>query len=76
MAARLSPASVLSLKLQGGPFDEHGQILFESNPWHEEALRLRNWDEAAKIPGLDTPELEYFLTSVQRVLQQQPGDLN
>lgn len=74
--ARLSPASILSLELQGGPFDARGQARFESNPWHEEALRLRNWDEAAKIPGLDTPELEHFLTSVQRVLQQQPGDLN
>ncbi|QDU47855.1 phosphonate degradation HD-domain oxygenase [Gimesia panareensis] len=74
--SRLSPASVLSLELQGGPFDERGQQQFESNPWHLEALRLRNWDEAAKIPGLETPELEYFLTSVQRVLQQQPGDLN
>lgn len=74
--ARLSPASVLSLELQGGPFDRQGQEYFESNPWHQEALRLRIWDEEAKIPGYTTPELEYFLTHVQRVLKQQSPEIN
>lgn len=73
--SRLSPASVLSLELQGGPFDAREQKQFENNPWYEEALRLRTWDEAAKIPGLATPDLEYFLTFVQRVLEH-PVDLN
>ncbi len=73
--SRLSPASVLSLELQGGPFDAREQKQFENNPWCEEALRLRTWDEAAKIPGLATPDLEYFLTFVQRVLEH-PVDLN
>ncbi|QDT76760.1 HD domain protein [Gimesia maris] len=73
-ASRLSPASVLSLQLQGGPFDSAEQMEFERNPWSQEALRLRNWDEAAKVPDFETPELEYFLTYVQRVLQQQTPD--
>ena len=73
-ASRLSPASVLSLQLQGGPFDSAEQMEFEHNPWSQAALRLRNWDEAAKVPDFETPELEYFLTYVQRVLQQQTPD--
>jgi len=34
--------------------------VFEQNPWSQAALRLRTFDEAAKIPGYETPELEYF----------------
>ncbi|MCA9014424.1 MAG: HD domain-containing protein, partial [Planctomycetaceae bacterium] len=74
--SRLSPASVLSLQLQGGPFDATEQTAFEQNPWSEAALRLRTFDEAAKIPGYETPELEYFLTCVQRVLKQQALETN
>jgi len=69
--AQLSPASVLSLQLQGGPFDQREVEAFENKRWSESALRLRSWDEAAKIPGDETPELEYFLTYLQRVLEQQ-----
>lgn len=75
-ASRLSPASVLSLELQGGPFDEIEAAVFEQNPWSQAALRLRTFDEAAKIPGYETPELEYFLTYVQRVLKQQALETN
>tara|TARA_R110002111_G_scaffold262851_1_gene341789 strand:+ start:35991 stop:36572 length:582 start_codon:yes stop_codon:yes gene_type:complete len=74
--SRLSPASVLSLELQGGPFDETERAAFEQNPWSQAALHLRTWDEAAKIPDFETPELEYFLTYVQRVLKQQALEPN
>lgn len=69
--SQLSPASVLSLQLQGGPFDPTEIETFENNRWSTSALRLRSWDEAAKISGEETPELEYFLTFVHRVLEQQ-----
>ncbi len=69
--SQLSPASVLSLRLQGGPFVQQERTTFESNPWHGAALRLRSWDEAAKIPGFETPELNHFLIYVKRVLEQQ-----
>lgn len=75
-ASRLTPASVLSLQLQGGPFDEIESAVFEQNPWSQAALRLRTFDEAAKIPDHETPELEYFLTYVQRVLKQQSLEIN
>jgi phosphonate degradation associated HDIG domain protein len=57
---RLSPASVLSLKLQGGPMpgDEAGR--FRQNPFAEAAVAVRRWDDEAKIEGLQTPELDHF----------------
>jgi phosphonate degradation associated HDIG domain protein len=58
--AQLSPASVLSLKLQGGPFSDEEMREFESNPHFREAVALRRWDDAAKIPGLAVPGLEHY----------------
>ncbi len=58
--ARLSPASVQSLALQGGPFDDEQARRFEENSWHRQAVRLRRWDEMAKTPGLQVPGLEHY----------------
>jgi phosphonate degradation associated HDIG domain protein len=58
--AQLSPSSALSLKLQGGPFTDEGVREFESNPHFREAVLLRRWDDAAKIPGLPVPALEHY----------------
>jgi len=56
----LSPPSVLSLKLQGGPMSEDEVAEFEKNPQFERAVRLRRWDDEAKIPDHPTPSLEFF----------------
>lgn len=58
--SRLSDASRLSLRLQGGPFTPQQARKFEAHPYFDAAVRLRQWDEAAKIPGLSTPPLEHF----------------
>ena len=58
--ARLSPASVQSLALQGGPLTEGLARKFENLPWYREALQLRRWDDAAKQPGLAVPALEEY----------------
>ncbi len=50
--ATLSPASVHSLALQGGPMDVEQRRAFEARPFAEQALKLRRWDEAAKEPAL------------------------
>jgi gamma-butyrobetaine dioxygenase len=49
--AALSPASVRSLAAQGGPLSREERARFEAEPWTEEAVRLRRWDEAAKDPA-------------------------
>lgn len=45
---RLSPASVHSLGKQGGPMSESEARTFEAEPYHEQAVRLRRWDEEGK----------------------------
>jgi phosphonate degradation associated HDIG domain protein len=55
----LSPASRLSLDVQGGPMRPEERARFEANPYHRDALRLRHWDDMAKVPGLAVPGLEH-----------------
>jgi len=66
---KLSPASQLSLRLQGGPLSEAEAAEFQQHPFCADALRLRGWDEAAKIRGQVTPSLGHFLTIVEASLQ-------
>jgi phosphonate degradation associated HDIG domain protein len=55
--AKLSPASVITLKLQGGPMEPHEVANFETEPFHQEAVRVRQWDDQGKVVGLKTPGL-------------------
>jgi [1-hydroxy-2-(trimethylamino)ethyl]phosphonate dioxygenase len=65
--ARLSPASVQSLALQGGPLTEGQAREFEHLSCHREALQLRHWDDAAKQPGLAVPGLEEYRNLLDRL---------
>jgi phosphonate degradation associated HDIG domain protein len=56
----LSPASEISLKLQGGPADPAQIRDFEANPHSTAAVQLRRWDDAAKVPGLPVPGVERY----------------
>lgn len=56
----LTPASVQSLELQGGPFTEAEVQKFEALPYYQEAVQLRRYDEMGKISGFQTPDLEHF----------------
>ena len=60
--AALSSGSRRSLELQGGPYSEEEARIFESNPHFEDAVRLRRWDDQAKIVGLDVPPLSACLS--------------
>jgi [1-hydroxy-2-(trimethylamino)ethyl]phosphonate dioxygenase len=44
----LSPASKLSLELQGGPFAPDEAAAFIARPYAEDAVRLRRWDDWGK----------------------------
>ncbi len=41
---------------------------FESNPQFKQAVRLRRWDDEAKIPDHPTPSLEFFGTHLAAAL--------
>ena len=58
--ADLSPASKHSLELQGGVFNAKQIGAFEELPYYAEAVRLRRYDDLAKVPGHPTPDLAYF----------------
>lgn len=58
--ASLSAGSVRSLELQGGPFTPGDAAAFIARPHAMDAVRLRRWDEGAKVPGRVTPDLAHF----------------
>lgn len=62
---RLSPASVQSLELQGGVMRLGEARQFERQDHWCEAVRLRLWDEEAKVPGLQTPLFEEFRDAIE-----------
>jgi [1-hydroxy-2-(trimethylamino)ethyl]phosphonate dioxygenase len=55
----LSPASVHSLNLQGGPYSPDEVAEFEMSPYARDAVRLRRYDDIGKVEGLETPDLEH-----------------
>jgi len=65
--SRLSEASQHSLRLQGGPMSADERSSFDESPHADAARRLRRWDDAAKIPGLWTPDLENYRFNLARV---------
>lgn len=58
--AGLSPASVESLALQGGPMTATEAGEFLALPHALDAVRLRRADDAAKVQGLAVPGLETY----------------
>jgi [1-hydroxy-2-(trimethylamino)ethyl]phosphonate dioxygenase len=58
--AQLSPASVQSLALQGGPMTAAEAEEFLELPHAREAVTLRHADDAAKVQGLEVPALDSY----------------
>ncbi|MFM7540926.1 MAG: HD domain-containing protein [Planctomycetota bacterium] len=65
----LSPPSVKSLELQGGPMSPSEVREFQSNPHHRAAVELRRLDDEAKVPGLPTPSAPDFLTELRAAMR-------
>jgi [1-hydroxy-2-(trimethylamino)ethyl]phosphonate dioxygenase len=64
---RLSAASVLTLKLQGGPMSSAEIAGFQAEPYHREAIAVRRWDDRGKIAGLATPDFVQYRALIERV---------
>jgi phosphonate degradation associated HDIG domain protein len=65
----LSPASRLSLEIQGGPMNAGEQARFRNNPSYHDAIRLRHWDDRAKVPGLVVPPIEHYLDRMRAAVR-------
>ena len=57
---RLSPESVRTLALQGGPMTAAQAEAFEAQPFARDAVAVRRWDDKAKDPAVAPPPLEHF----------------
>ncbi|MEZ5652109.1 MAG: HD domain-containing protein [Burkholderiaceae bacterium] len=66
--AALSPASVHSLELQGGPMKADECRAYEAERFAQDGIRLRRWDELGKQPGLATPSLGHFLALIDKLV--------
>lgn len=58
---RLSEASKLSLKAQGGLMSDEDCLRFEEHPGFPDALALRTWDDEGKIVGLAVGTLDDYV---------------
>lgn len=59
--ATLSPVSQQSLVVQGGAYTTAQALEFARQPFAQEAIRLRRYDDCAKVPGRQVPPLEHFM---------------
>jgi len=69
--SRLSPDSVLSLSLQGGPMSDAEVAAFRALPQAEAAVLLRRFDEAAKVKDLPTPPAGHFRVYLEHCLRSE-----
>jgi phosphonate degradation associated HDIG domain protein len=66
--ASLSPASQRSLELQGGAYTSAELTGFLAQPFAEEAVRLRRYDDLAKVPKALTPSLAHFQNKLEALV--------
>jgi gamma-butyrobetaine dioxygenase len=59
--ARLSPESVRTLVLRGGPLTPEQVAAFEALPHARDAVAVRRWDDEAKDPALTPPAFAHFV---------------
>ena len=62
----LSEDSKRSLTLQGGIFSKDETEKFMAKPFAQNALKVRRWDDAAKVPGAVTAPLAHYLEIAAR----------
>ena len=63
---RLSEDSKRSLTLQGGVFTTAEVQEFLAKPHSDNALRVRRWDDVAKVAGARTRPLAHYLEIAER----------
>ncbi|MET2826150.1 (R)-1-hydroxy-2-trimethylaminoethylphosphonate oxygenase [Mesorhizobium shangrilense] len=71
---KLSQASVHTLSLQGGPMNADEVAEFRRNPFHDEAVRVRIWDEGGKIADMKTRSFRDYVPLLERVVARFAAD--
>ena len=57
---KLSDASKQTLEYQGGRMSSNEAVAFENELYFEESIKLREWDEAAKVVGKPLPNFNKY----------------
>ena len=65
---RLSEASLMTLRHQGGPMHDAERAAFDADPLRDAKLRIRSWDEQAKVKGLEVSELRSYAPMIDAYL--------
>jgi gamma-butyrobetaine dioxygenase len=64
----LSPASVYTLSVQGGPMSAAEADAFTADPCAAGAVAVRRWDDAAKDPAADVPGFAWYRSLLEGLL--------
>ncbi len=64
-AAKLSQASIYTLKMQGGLMNDGEIQEFLSHPHYQDAIQVRLWDDQAKKPDAPSLELSEFRSEIE-----------
>lgn len=64
----LSEASKKTLEFQGGKMTQEEAHEFEQMPYFDLIIKLRRWDDAAKVMNMNLPNLDYFLNIINTYL--------
>jgi 2-amino-1-hydroxyethylphosphonate dioxygenase (glycine-forming) len=64
----LSEASKMTLLFQGGPMNETEAKSFEANPLKNLIIKMRTWDEQAKVTDVPVPDLQVYKGMIIRHL--------
>ena len=69
----LSAASAASLEVQGGLLDDRERARFETHPGFSDSVRLRQWDDEAKVVGLGVPPLGAYRPLLETLVRARPA---
>lgn len=67
--SQLSDASKKTLEYQGGPMTAEEATAFEQYPLFDLIIRMRKWDEEAKIEHQPMPDLQHYRNMILHHLQ-------
>lgn len=70
-AGKISPGSTRSLAGQGGASTAEEAAAFIAQPYAEEGVALRRWDDRAKLPDdqVETPSFTHFIPYIEACLK-------
>jgi putative nucleotidyltransferase with HDIG domain len=65
---KLSLASLKTLEYQGGPMGEEEKNAFEKQPYFEDIIRVRMWDEGAKLTDIKMTPMQEYIREIEAYL--------